>query len=111
MQEITYNYKDVKPEAADSIIDCFQHGSYDTVKFKARKNGKYSVTFAGFYEKGEGFGIKAVEYTPCKNYMNIYVFDNGREDFFGIDRRSFSDEIFSEKLFKKLFKNCPESQK
>ena len=94
MQEITYNYKEIKPEAADRIIDCFQHGSYDTVKFEARRDGKCSVTFASFYEKGEGFGIKAVEYTPCKNYMNIYVFDNGREEFFGIDRRSFSDEIF-----------------
>lgn len=111
MQEITYNYKDIKPEAADRIIDCFQHGSYDTVKFEARKDGKYSVTFAGFYEKGEKIGIKAIEYTPCKNFMNVYIFDNGREDFFGIDRRSFSNEIFSEKLFQKLFKNCPKSQK
>lgn len=109
MQEITYNYKDIKPEAADRIIDCFQHGSYDTVKFVAKPDGKCSITFASFYEKGERFRIKAIEYTPCESYMNIYVFDNGREDFFGIDRRSFSDKIFSEKLFKKLFKNCPES--
>jgi len=50
MQEITYNYKEIKPEAADRIIDCFQHGSYDTVKFEARKDGKCSVTFASFYE-------------------------------------------------------------
>ena len=54
MQEITYNYKDIKPETADRTIDCFQHGSYDTVKFETRADGKCSVTFASFYEKGEG---------------------------------------------------------